>query len=145
LPWITAIGLLTSCAMLAVSCPTAASFSLRTRWACASSSARVRSATLASSSAFQRCSSRVLSAMVEQLVQVRGQAADLVAAGHVPTRASSAPASTRCMVAAICSSGRKMARAQRSDTQAAAIITAKKTAPMPASTPYFTRVNGASR
>ena len=81
LPWITAIGLFTSCAMLAVSWPTAASFSLRTSCCCAVSSSRVRSATLASSSAFQRCSAPVFSSMLSSSrSRCTRELADLVAA-----------------------------------------------------------------
>ena len=41
--------------------------------------------------------------------------------------------------------GRKMLRAQRSETNAATTITARKIAPMPASMPYFSSVNGRSQ
>ena len=50
-----------------------------------------------------------------------------------------------CIVASMRSMGRKMLRAQRSETTAATIITAKKIAPMLASAPYFSSVNGRSR
>ena len=61
------------------------------------------------------------------------------------TRARSAPASTKSMVRAICSSGPKICRARRADSNAATIITPKNTTPMPATTPDFSQVKGRSR
>jgi hypothetical protein len=62
---------------------------------------------------------------VQQLVQVRGQRPISSPLATGPRGRPARRPRTRCIVASICSSGRKMLRAQRSDTTAAATITAK--------------------
>ena len=90
--------------------------------------ARVRSATLASSSAFQRCRARVLSSMASS------RWSRWPASGPISSRLATAP--TRASSVAVLDplhglrpsarAGAKMLRAQRSETSAAATITAKK-------------------
>ncbi|MNS99299.1 hypothetical protein D3C72_1336980 [compost metagenome] len=140
LPWITAIGLLISCATPAVSCPASASFSdvisccrVARSTAFASSSSRVRSATLRSSESAQSLSSALRCCRSDSNWSnwpASWPSSSSLRTG--PTRALSLPALSARMVPTICVIGVNTRLAHNSENSAPATASSRN---RPTSTP----------